>query len=173
MCRTLLHPEEQSGYYWSIRRLARYYLRAAQGLLDTVEHADQLLRRLQPRSSRTQLGMAPTDYHLHHRHAEPDPRTTPTTTESTTSTTSTSTAITTTTSEPASTSTTDPWDDFFDTTPRWLLEHPASGQASELPKTVIVRPDEDVVSSTEDDVSTPSATTEQSTTEGASTTLGK
>ena len=164
VCRSLLEPEEQSGYYWTVRRLVRYYLRAAQGLLDTVEHADQLLRRLQSRSSRTHL-----DYHPHHRQAEPVPWTTPTTTTTTSTTSTTESTTSTTISEQAST--TDMWeisDSFFDTSPRWVLEHPASAGVSELPKTVIVHPDEDMVSSTEDDVSTPSTTTE-----GASTTLGK
>ncbi|KAE8750451.1 hypothetical protein FOCC_FOCC002745 [Frankliniella occidentalis] len=47
VCRSLLPAEERSAYYWSVRRTARFYLRASQDLMDTVMKADSLVRRLQ------------------------------------------------------------------------------------------------------------------------------
>lgn len=167
VCRSLLEPEEQSAYYWGVRRLVRYYLRGAQGLLDTVEHAGQLLRRLQQRSSRTHPVNAP-DYRPHHRLADPAPELEAT---PTTSTAIAETTVSTTTEPVSTTAMVADWDDFFDKSPDWVvaMTSTAAPEVTYPPKTVIVHAD-DSLPSTGDDVTTPVTQTDLSTMEGASST---
>lgn len=167
-CRSLLSPEEQSSYYWSVRRVVRLYLRAAQFLLDTVENAEQLVRRLLPRSSRTH-------FIQHHRQADP---VTTTTTEAATTTATTTTASTPSTTM-VSTTTEDPFGEDFDAflseTPAWVREGLEALEAAssttppvplEPPKTVIVLKDAESLSTTvtqETTTTLASATTEDPT----------
>ncbi|XP_034251921.1 uncharacterized protein LOC117651725 isoform X2 [Thrips palmi] len=150
VCRSLLSPEEQSSYYWSVRRVARLYLRAAQWLLDTVEDADKLVRRLMPRSSRPHFAIS------HHRQAAVVTTTTeaPTTTSSTTTTTE-----VTTTEDPFGN-----FDDFLTSKDPWLVSALSTllPVPQEPPKTVIV--DKDPASTT-----SAAETTTAWTTDGPST----
>lgn len=150
VCRSLLPAEERSAYYWSVRRTARFYLRASQDLMDTVMKADSLVRRLQSRSSRTQ-------FETHYRHA--DASTTTTTTLSTTTEEETTPASTTSTS---TTTTEDPFlnfDEFLSATPDWMK--PAAP-----PNTVMVVDDESSLSTTT--TATASESTAESSTATAS-----
>lgn len=165
VCRSLLgsHPEEQSSYYWSVRLTARFYLRAAQWLLDTVENAEQLVRRLQPRSSRARVPPQ------HHRQAT----TVATTTEEVTTTSAPSTTTPSTTTEDLF----GDFEAFLASKPSWLVEATATTPASttvttplpppmEPPKTVIVQKDDtaSLATSAAEDTTTASPSTEGSTT---------
>ncbi|KAK3911028.1 Otoancorin [Frankliniella fusca] len=152
VCRSLLPAEERSAYYWSVRRTARHYLRAAQDLLNTVTPADSLVRRLQARSFRSQ-------FESHYRHATASSSTStkvaqttitttttaPTTPEAETTPASTTTTTTTTTEDPFG-----DFDEYLGRDPDWMRN------AAEPPDTVMVVDDETSLST--------STTTEPSTT---------
>ncbi|KAJ1530842.1 hypothetical protein ONE63_005687 [Megalurothrips usitatus] len=156
VCRSLLGADEQSPYYWSARRTTRFYLRALQSQLDTVETADRLFRRLGTRSSRTGArGQAAA--------TTPSTTTTTTTTIATTEETTTISSTTETTEDP-----------FFDldsgvpSSPAWLLEALAKAttppSAVPIPDSVIVRDDADNADKVTDDASTATSSTATTTT---------
>lgn len=167
VCRALLYPEEQPPYYWAVRALERFYLRAASGLLDSVEYADKLVRRLKQRSARLHPSLQP-------RNAAVSSTTTTTTTPSTTTvealaeepSTETSTTTTTTTENPfGGWGNDEDFDSFLVSSPGWLEDMlTTTTQSTTLPtlptevapapKTVIVHDDETALSSSEEAATT-------------------
>lgn len=133
VCRSLLDEGQQAPFYWQVRRLLRYYLRAAQAQMDTVERADQLIRRLQQRSARLRPGLSG-------QRSAGSATTTSTTPSTTTETEQVTTPSTTTTT------TEDPFGDFeafLSERPSWMQDVLTStSKPAPPPKTVILTKDD-------------------------------